>query len=125
MVAASRHPLLMEDGVARDVLWWLADLAHDRNGGRIMAALDKLAETLERSGSQVRRAVDRLEAAGLLIDTGERVGGRRVVVWTVREEVLKNHTFTRDLTPEPEREIPDVPSSRSRRDLVAHGRRQT
>ena len=88
LVATSRHPLLMDDPTARDVLVCMADLAQDRNGGRIVASVGSLAEACQRGSAAVRHARDRLIEAGFLVEIGAGTVSKRAAEYRIREETL-------------------------------------
>lgn len=101
VVAMSRHPLLMDDPTARDVLVVMADKAQDRNGGRIVASVASLAEASDRCSATVRHARDRLIAAGLVRKEGNGDTSKTAGVFYINEEALDcdSQRFTRDQSP--------------------------
>jgi len=105
LVAMSRHPLLMDDPTARDVLACMADKARDTNGGRIVGSLASFAEASERGYSAVRHARDRLIEAGLLVKTGAGDTSKRAESFYIDEEKLsaKSNEFTLNQTPRNQR----------------------
>lgn len=104
LVAVSRHPLLMDDPTARDVLVCMADLAQDRNGGRIVASVGSLAEACQRGSSAVRHARDRLIAAGFVVETGAGEVSKRAAEYRIREETLHAVCTKITLTPTPRKQ---------------------
>lgn len=87
-VGASRHPLLMADPIARDVLWWLADAAQERNDCRIIYPVSELAKDMDRPHPAVKHAVRRIKNAGLLRQVGVGDYDKRLEVLVIVEEEL-------------------------------------
>lgn len=100
MVGASRHPLLMDDPIARDVLWWMADAAQERNDCRIILAVDKLADAMDRPSAAVRKAQERMLKAGLLDEDGRGDYNKRVRVMRINEQGLdeRNQVITHEVS---------------------------
>lgn len=104
-VGASRHPLLMSDPIARDVLWWLADAAQERNDCRIIYPAADLAEDMDRPHPAVKHAIRRLKEAGLLRVVGCGDYDKRIGVLMISEEELAQKQVTTsarnaEITPE-------------------------
>jgi hypothetical protein len=78
----------MADPIARVVLCCMADLAQDRNGRRIIATIQAVADACGRTRAVARGAQERLLKAGLLKDQGRGDFNARVRVYTVNEDVL-------------------------------------
>ena len=63
------------------VLWLLASYGHHETG-KAWPSIAELVAITHLADSTVRRALERLDAVGLIVDTGERTGSTgRVKVW--------------------------------------------
>lgn len=120
-VGMSRHPLLMADPIARDVLWWMADAAQERNDCQIILSVPTLAENMGRGVNAVRFAQERLQKAGLLVEVGRGDYNKRVKVLRIGEDVLngRNRVITHEATPRDDSESDATNPLRSRSDHVA------
>jgi len=80
--------MLMDDPIARDVLWWLADAAQERNDCRIIYPTPVLAEEMRRGEGAVKHALRRLKAAGLVVVVGRGDFDQRLEILAVVEAEL-------------------------------------
>jgi len=120
-VGMSRHPLLMADPIARDVLWWMADAAQERNDCQIILSVPALAENMGRGVNAVRFAQDRLQKAGLLVEVGRGDYNKRVRVLRIGEDALngRNRVITHEATQRDDSESDTTNPLQPRSDHVA------